>query len=82
MFRNALVLAVVGLSSLAFADVMPITPMPGSNIVYTANGHKYALHVPLTSEHFAPLATPAADTHAHHLHESVHERLHGQQRQH
>ncbi len=63
MFRTAVVLGLVGVSSLAAAEGLPSTLTPGSNVVYTANGHKYALHIRDQEEHPAPLATPAANTH-------------------
>ncbi|MEO6772845.1 MAG: Ig-like domain-containing protein [Kofleriaceae bacterium] len=64
MFKSfAILLGLVVTSSLAVADGLPSTLTPGSNVVYTVRGHKYALHIPTAAERVAPIAGPAANTH-------------------
>jgi len=63
--KSVLLLGLVGTSSLAAAEGLPANVTPGSNVVYTAHGHKYALHIQTPAERAAaePVLGPAANTH-------------------
>ena len=58
-------LGLAGTVSLAAAEGLPAKLTPGSNVVYTVRGHKYALHIQTPTERAAaePVLGPAANTH-------------------